>query len=110
MAKNSNKELIQSVDVKDFFHIHGSGLTIADTLSFDLNGLIEIREKTIENFLKYFYLCLKRVCALAIVVNFERTDLMKKKIGEVYSYISKFNCDIIIIVTDWQLSENAVQD
>lgn len=41
-----------------------------------------------------------------MVVNFERTDLMKKKLTDVFKYIRRFaDHNISIIITDWHLSE-----
>jgi hypothetical protein len=44
------------------------------------------------------------------VVNFERTDLMKKKISDVYKYLHKFKEMIAIIIVDWQLSDDQDRD
>lgn len=41
-----------------------------------------------------------------IVVNFERTDMMKNKLTEVNMYFKKFKDKISLIITNFDLSED----
>lgn len=45
-----------------------------------------------------------------ILVNFERTDLMKRKVMSIFKFINKFKEIITIVVTDFQLSESKAND
>lgn len=45
-----------------------------------------------------------------MVVNFERTDIMKSNCLKVYKFFRKFSDIIDIIITNFELSENEIQD
>ncbi|CAD8085792.1 unnamed protein product [Paramecium primaurelia] len=82
---------------------------IVATPSFQLDDDINIREIIIKEFQEYFD-NRKYISSFGIVVNFERTDLMKKKVLQVLKYLRKFKDIISIIVVDMELSDNVDED
>ncbi|CAD8198580.1 unnamed protein product [Paramecium pentaurelia] len=80
-----------------------------DTPSFQLDDEIETREIFIKEFQEYFD-NRKYISSFGIVVNFERTDLMKKKVLQVLKYLRKFKDIISIIVVNMELSDNVDED
>ncbi|CAD8109391.1 unnamed protein product [Paramecium sonneborni] len=80
-----------------------------DTPSFQLEDDIDTREKIIKQFQDYFDKQ-KQISSFCIVVNFERTDLMKKKVLSVLKYMRKFINIISIIIVNMELSQNQKQD
>ncbi|CAK62884.1 unnamed protein product (macronuclear) [Paramecium tetraurelia] len=77
-----------------------------DTVGFDFERDIQMREAQIKMFKEFFIQVNNRISSIFIVVNFERTDLMKKKLISVYKYFRKFTNLISIVVTDFHLSES----
>ncbi|CAD8130981.1 unnamed protein product [Paramecium sonneborni] len=77
-----------------------------DTKGFDFESNINEREEQIKLYQSIFYEYPNKVGALFVVVNFERTDLMKKKLLSIYKFFRKFSSIISIIVTEMQLSDN----
>ncbi|CAD8187173.1 unnamed protein product [Paramecium octaurelia] len=77
-----------------------------DTSGFDFESEIDWREVQIKKFQEFFKQVDNRISSIFIVVNFERTDLMKKKLISVYKYFRKFANLISIVVTDFHLSES----
>ncbi|CAK61397.1 unnamed protein product (macronuclear) [Paramecium tetraurelia] len=80
-----------------------------DTPSFQLDDDIDQREAFIKEFQNYFD-NRKDISSFGIIVNFERTDLMKKKVLSVLKYLRKFKNIISIIVVNMELSENEEGD
>ncbi|CAD8127687.1 unnamed protein product [Paramecium sonneborni] len=80
-----------------------------DTKAFDFESNIDEREQQIKLYQSIFYKYPNKVGQLFVVVNFERTDLMKKKLLSIYKFFRKFSSIISIIVTDIQLSDNQEQ-
>ncbi|CAD8198855.1 unnamed protein product [Paramecium pentaurelia] len=77
-----------------------------DTSGFDFEGDIDWREVQIKNYQNLFLKFSNQISSLFVVVNFERTDLMKKKLLSVYKYFRKFKNLMSIVVTDFHLSES----
>ncbi|CAD8145669.1 unnamed protein product [Paramecium pentaurelia] len=77
-----------------------------DTKGFDFENDYDEREIQIKHYQDLFYKYPQKIATLFIVVNFERTDLMKKKLQSIYKYFKKFQSQISIIVTDMHLSDN----
>ncbi|CAD8105980.1 unnamed protein product [Paramecium primaurelia] len=77
-----------------------------DTTGFDFEGEIDWREVQIKNYQNLFLKFSNQISSLFVVVNFERTDLMKKKLLSVYKYFRKFKNLMSIVVTDFHLSES----
>ncbi|CAD8127678.1 unnamed protein product [Paramecium sonneborni] len=77
-----------------------------DTTGFDFETDYEKREIQIKQFQELFLNYPKQISSLLIVVNFERTDLMKKKLLSIYKYFRKFQSLISIIVSDINYSED----
>ncbi|CAK64398.1 unnamed protein product (macronuclear) [Paramecium tetraurelia] len=69
---------------------------------------IEQREINITIFQQYMQK--NHIAHFFFLVNFERTDLMRKKLLELYKYFKKFKEKITIVITDFQLSDNEEQD
>ncbi|CAK84211.1 unnamed protein product (macronuclear) [Paramecium tetraurelia] len=77
-----------------------------DTQGFDFESDIDEREAQIKLYQQLFLQYQNLVRSIFLVVNFERTDLMKKKLLSVYKYFRKFQSIISIIVTEFQESED----
>ncbi|CAD8129582.1 unnamed protein product [Paramecium sonneborni] len=80
-----------------------------DTKGFDFESNIDEREEQIKLYKSIFYKYPNKVGSLFLVVNFERTDLMKKKLLSIYKFFRKFSSIISIIITEMQLSDNQKQ-
>ncbi|CAD8178237.1 unnamed protein product [Paramecium octaurelia] len=78
--------------------------------SFDLKKDLEYREKQIQEFQSIFDSKPNRVATLLFVVKFERTDLMKRSILNIYPYFKKFQSQISLVVTHLDLSDDQEQD
>ncbi|CAK61398.1 unnamed protein product (macronuclear) [Paramecium tetraurelia] len=89
--------------------ILGEEYVIVDTPSFQLDDEIDKREAVIKEFQEYFEVP-KQISSIGVVVNFERTDIMKKKVTSVLKYLRKFKNIISIIVVNMELSENEEED
>ncbi|CAD8051959.1 unnamed protein product [Paramecium primaurelia] len=85
-------------------------LCIVDTPTMDLESSIANRENTISQFQKFFINFKNSISAIIIVVNFERTDIMKRKLIEIIKYFKKFQNMIYILITDFHLSEDHDND
>ncbi|CAK57018.1 unnamed protein product (macronuclear) [Paramecium tetraurelia] len=85
-------------------------LCVVDTPDFDLESTIEIREKRITQFQEFFIKNQNSIRAFLVVVNFERTDLMKAKILKTIKYLNKLNSNLFLLVTNFELSENQIED
>ncbi|CAD8113754.1 unnamed protein product [Paramecium primaurelia] len=81
-----------------------------DTQGFNFEEDIDVREAQISKYQKLFNDNKDQVYSIFIVVNFERTDLMKKNILSIYKFFRKFSSLISIIVTEFQLSDDKDQD
>lgn len=77
-----------------------------DTSSFDFDSDYDSREEQIENYKNLFREYPNRVRSILIVVNFERTDLMKKKVININKYFSKFKNLFTLVITKFNLSED----
>ncbi|CAD8098164.1 unnamed protein product [Paramecium sonneborni] len=88
----------------------GNNLEIVDTPSIEFETSHYLREEIIEKFTRYFKENFNLIQKFYIVVNFERTDIMKNKILKTLKYFKKFKFMINIIVTQFQLSEDDVKD
>ncbi|CAD8127692.1 unnamed protein product [Paramecium sonneborni] len=62
-----------------------------DTKAFDFESNIDEREQQIKLYQSIFYKYPNKVGSLFVVVNFERTDLMKKKLLSIYKFFRKFS-------------------
>ncbi|CAD8204707.1 unnamed protein product [Paramecium octaurelia] len=85
-------------------------LCLVDTPDFDLESDIETREKRIKQFQEFFTKNQNSISAFLILVNFERTDLMKQKILKTIKYLKKLNSTLFLLVTNFELSENQTED
>ncbi|CAD8070854.1 unnamed protein product [Paramecium sonneborni] len=74
-------------------------LCIIDSPDLDLES--QKREIRIKEFQNIFIKFQNSICALLLIVNFERTDLMKSK---------KFSPLIFLIITDFDKSDNQTED
>ncbi|CAD8191798.1 unnamed protein product [Paramecium octaurelia] len=77
------------------------------TPSLDFEN-IEQREISIPIFQQYMQK--NHIAHFFFLVNFERTDLMKKKILDLYKYFKKYKEKITLVITDFQQSENQEED
>ncbi|CAD8208108.1 unnamed protein product [Paramecium octaurelia] len=106
-TKNSKDS--QDIEPKMKEGILGEEYVVVDTPSFQLDDEIDKRENVIKEFQNYFD-NRKDISSFWIIVNFERTDLMKKKVLSVLKYLRKFKNIISIVVVNMELSENEEQD
>ncbi|CAD8124095.1 unnamed protein product [Paramecium sonneborni] len=83
-------------------------IDLVDTPSIDFESSVDKRESIIQKFVQY--MVPNYINHFFLVVNYERTDLMKKKILDVLKYFKKFKESITIIVSNFQLSENQEKD
>ncbi|CAD8204249.1 unnamed protein product [Paramecium pentaurelia] len=81
-----------------------------DTSSFDFDSDYDSREEQIENYKNLLREYPNRVRSILIVVNFERTDLMKKKVININKYFSKFKNLFTLVITKFNLSEDIQRD
>ncbi|CAK64619.1 unnamed protein product (macronuclear) [Paramecium tetraurelia] len=81
-----------------------------DTSSFDIDSDYDSREEQINNYKELFNKYPNRVRSILIAVNFERTDLMKKKVQNINKLFQKFKNLYTIIVTKFHFSENVERD
>ncbi|CAK59324.1 unnamed protein product (macronuclear) [Paramecium tetraurelia] len=81
-------------------------ICLVDTPTMDLDCGIDEREDAISQFQQFFVNFKTSISAIMIVVNFERTDLMKQKLIRTLKYLKKFQDMIYILITDFHLSEN----
>ncbi|CAD8098085.1 unnamed protein product [Paramecium primaurelia] len=82
-------------------------IDLVSTPSFEFENINE-REIIIKQFSQY--MMKNHIIHFFLLVNFERTDLMKKKILNVLKYFKKFKEKFTVIVTDFQLSDNQEED
>ncbi|CAD8116509.1 unnamed protein product [Paramecium sonneborni] len=114
--RNRSKSLddIKNSDINNETKIFKEGILgnqyiIVDTPSLQLQDDIDTRELIIKHFQDYIS-SRKYISSLAIVLNFERTDLMKNKALQVVKYLRKFIKIISIIIVNMELSENEEED
>ncbi|CAD8116508.1 unnamed protein product [Paramecium sonneborni] len=114
--RNRSKSLddIKNSDINNETKIFKEGILdnqyiIVDTPSLQLQDDIDTRELIIKHFQDYIS-SRKYISSLAIVLNFERTDLMKSKALQVVKYLRKFIKIISIIIVNMELSENEEED
>ncbi|CAD8211823.1 unnamed protein product [Paramecium octaurelia] len=81
-----------------------------DTQSFDFDSDYDLRDEQINNYKILFNTFPNRVRSILIVVNFERTDLMKKKVLNINKEFQRFKNLYTIIITKFHLSENVEKD
>ncbi|CAD8099032.1 unnamed protein product [Paramecium primaurelia] len=113
VGKTSTYNYLQckNVSSQQGFTIGTSGeLGIVDTPDFDLETDFDIREIRIKQFQQFFIKYQNSIRTLLLVVNFERTDLMKQKINKTLKFLIKFNCKFSLLITNFELSENQFED
>lgn len=81
-----------------------------DTSSFDFDSDYNSREEQIANYKNLFKEYPNRVRSILIVINFERTDLMKKKVSDITKVFGKFSKLYTLVITKFHLSENIERD
>ncbi|CAD8176284.1 unnamed protein product [Paramecium pentaurelia] len=88
----------------------GNNLDLVDTPSIEFDDSITKREAIIKQFNSYFKLNFYQIEKFYLIVNFERTDIMKQNCLKVYKYFKKFSSIIDIVITNFQLSEDEIED
>ncbi|CAD8163687.1 unnamed protein product [Paramecium octaurelia] len=83
---------------------------IIETSSFDFQHNYEQREKQITEFQDIFYSKPNKVATLFLVVKFQELHLMKRSILNIYPYFKKFQSQITLVVTHFDLSDDQKQD
>ncbi|CAD8090575.1 unnamed protein product [Paramecium sonneborni] len=113
VGKTLTYNYLQCKNIGQFetFQIGTSGeLCLVDSPDMDLESKYEKRETRIKQFQQFFNKFKNTINGLIIVVNFERTDLMKQKIIKVLKYLKKFQPDLYLLISNFDLSENQSQD
>ncbi|CAD8157430.1 unnamed protein product [Paramecium octaurelia] len=83
---------------------------LVDTPSIEFDDSLDKREAIIKQFNKYFKLHSYHIERFYLIVNFERTDIMKSSCLKTYKYFKKFDSIIDIVITNFQLSEDEIAD
>ncbi|CAK86310.1 unnamed protein product (macronuclear) [Paramecium tetraurelia] len=83
---------------------------LVDTPSIEFEDSLDKREAIISQFNRYFKLHSQDIEKFYLIVNFERTDLMKANCLKTYKYFKKFDNIIDIVITNFQLSEDEIKD
>ncbi|CAD8119804.1 unnamed protein product [Paramecium sonneborni] len=81
-----------------------------DTSSFDFDSDYDQREEQIDDYKKLFKRFPNRIRSILVVINFERTDLMKKKALVILKYFNNLKKLISLAITNFHLSQNIESD